>query len=221
MNQAQEKAEAFLASSGFQRKRVDRSIYWVRVFNESTHQAVSIRSGFVGAETLFSLWTEKLDLFLKYLPYGEVRYLDMAHAELSKEGLRRVGTSGCRGWVSSQGGQAIEALRILALPWLDQHVSAAGLIDTIMSGEFDGPPEVPQRRLFGFFGGATTLPARYQLTPGDKQRLGNLYLEIGNLSEAYRWYSEYLNMMNYTAESNPHRAIWANALTKLAAEARR
>lgn len=221
MNQAQEKAEKFLADRGFQRERVERSTYWVRVFDESTRQAVSIGAGYMKTEALFSLWTEKSDLFLKYLPHDEVRYLDMAHVDLTKDGLRRVGTSGHRGWISSQAGQAVDALRTVALPWLDQHVNVTTLIETIVSGQRDGPLEIPQRRLFGLVGGAATSPARYELTPADKQRLGNLYLEIGDPSEAYRWYSEYLSMMDYTAESNPHRAIWVEALKKLATEAGR
>jgi len=221
MNQAQEKAEDFLASSGFQRERFERATYWVRVVDRCTRQAIAIGAGYVEGEMLLSLWTEKLDLFLKYLPHGELRYVDMAHADLAKDGLHRVGTSGQRGWVSSQASQAIEALRTVALPWLDQHVSATNLIDTVMSGQRDGPPESPQRRVFGLFSKAATPSAPYELTPADKQRLGNLYLEKGDPSEAYRWYSEYLSMMNYTAVSNPHRAIWIEALAKLAIEAGR
>jgi hypothetical protein len=59
----------------------------------------------------------------------------------------------------------------------------------------------------------------YELTPIDKQRLGNLYLELGRLREAHRWYAEYLQMMNYLTESNPRHGVWVEALVKLGNEA--
>lgn len=220
MNQAKQAIQDFLVSQGFQQERFERSMYWVRSTDELTRQAVGMAEGYVRGEILFSLWTEKAELFLKYLPHGELGRVDMARAELAKSGLCRVGTSGQRGWTSSEVEPAIEALRKIGMPWLDRHVSALSLIEVVEAGEREGPPEIPKRRLFGLLGSSEKrLPSAYQLTAGDKQRLGALYLELGQLKEAHRCYSDYLAMMKYTADSNPHRAVWLDALAKLSRDA--
>jgi hypothetical protein len=220
MDQVQKSAEEFLAENGFRREHVDRLVYWVRLAGGTTRQCVAMGPGYIKSETLFSLWIEKPDLFLKYLPHGQEGYLDMAHADLAKDGLHRVGASGKRGWTSSESEAAIEALRTIGVSWLDQHVAAESLIETVEAGQCDGPLQPPKRRLFGLLDAKIAVTASaYELTPIDKQRLGNLYLELGRLHEAHRWYTEYLEMMNYLTESNPRNGVWVEALTKLRNEA--